>query len=287
MITPTSGNSENVFPSANHDGAPNPWLNSRTLTEEIANQAEPVNYINLVGDNSVIMLGEGHFNSPIRENIALHAAEFKRAGITHYAIEAPNNPAFDELNSGNLVDLTTVTLGPVPDEHKSYERAVRAMADQGIKVVPVDIDQRAKPSKQEREIFLTDGIKKILAMDPDAKVAVLMGGHHSIRTVHDGSVPSMAARLIEEGMKVVAVQYLGGIERTPSHFLEATANAGIGQSDFMMDLRLYGKQQGVVFGTGNADYAIHLQQQASLPPDKLSLLGGATLGAGIRLTAGY
>jgi uncharacterized iron-regulated protein len=276
MINP----SENVAPQENHNSAPNPWLNNETLSEEIANQGKPVNYVELVGDNSVIMLGEKHGNTSIREHIARNAAEFKKAGITHWAIEAPYDPAFDDLNNGNPVDLSSVDLGPLSHIDKSYEQAVRAMASQGIKVVPVDMDQRTIPSSEEREPFLKDSVKLILADDPDAKVAVLMGSNHTDKNKSPHTVTSMTARLVDEGIKVVAVHYVGGTESSPSHFLGATAKANLGQSEFMMDLRPYQEQEGVVFGAGSADYVIHLPQQASTPDRLSSFLGGATLSGG-------
>lgn len=265
-----------------HNTTPNPWSNTEALIAEIAAKAVPVNYTELVGDNSVLMLGENHSNTPIREHIAAHATQLRAAGITHYAIEAPQDPAFDELNAGIQISLASVDLGPFSGRDKSYEQAVRAMSEQGIKIVPADIDQNMKPTNEERETFLTDSIKAILADDPNAKVAVLMGGFHTVKSKNEYAVPTMTTRLVDADIKVAAVQYAGGTETSPRYLLEAAAGAGMDQSEFMLDLRPYHDNTSVVYGPGATDHVIHLQQSPDTHGShRAALLGGVTFGRGL------
>lgn len=240
--------------SAAHD----PWSNTEALSAEIALKASPVDYGELIGDSSVLMLGENHSNSPIRNHIAARAAQLRAAGITHYAIEAPHDPTFDELNADGQISLAHVSLGPLSRWDRSYERAVRAMAAQGIKVTPIDIDQSTKPTKEEREAFLTDGVTAILADDSSAKVAVLVGGAHAVKKKSQYSAPSMTTRLVDADIKVVAAQYAGGTESALAFFLRAASDAGMGHSEFMVDLRPYHDNPSVVYGPGTTDYVVHL-----------------------------
>lgn len=274
-----------IMTSEIQNTAPNPGSSVEALGAEISAKASPVDYAELVGDSPVLMLGENHGNGCIRDHIAEHAVQLRAAGITHYAIEAPHDSAFDELNAGGQISLDHVDLGPFSRQDRSYERAVRAVAVQGIKVVPIDIDQSIKPTKEEREAFLTDGVLTILADDPSAKVAVLMGGFHAVKKKSPHSVSSMTTRLVDKGVGVVAAQYAGGTESAPTLFLGAASGAGMGQSEFMMNLRPYQDNPSVVYGPGVADCVIHLPQEASARSDNAaSRLGTMAFGGGFGFT---
>ncbi len=270
----------NVMHSETLNNAQNPWSSKELLSAEIAAKATPVDYAEVLNESSVLMLGENHHNAPIRDHLAAHAAQLKAAGITHYAIEAPINPAFDELNTSGQISLASVNLGPLSAQDKSYERAVQAMVAQGIKVVPIDIDQGTQPTKEKRETFLTDRIKAILADNPTAKVAVLIGGNHAIKKKSEYSVSSTTTRLVDAGIKLVAVQYAGGEDTSPTAFHEAVLGAGMGQSEFMMDLRPYQETPGVVYGPGSTDYVVHLPQNPNKIGNNTAMLGGISLGHG-------
>src|SRR3990172_9854278 len=85
---------------------PDPWLKLDTAAAEVKATHQPVDYQKIIGDARVLFLGERHSNHPIREHIATHASDLKRAGITHYAIEASEqgNDEFANLNEGKAVD---------------------------------------------------------------------------------------------------------------------------------------------------------------------------------------
>ena len=63
---------------------PSPWRSQETLVAEIKEKAEAVDYARLVGGSSVLILGEDHKNSPIREHLVTHSPQLKAAG--HYAL---------------------------------------------------------------------------------------------------------------------------------------------------------------------------------------------------------
>lgn len=250
-----------------HDNGPtphfNPWSNGESLGVEFEATAQPVNYAELIGENSVLMLGECHTNDAIREHIATHAADLKQAGITHYAIEAPWDPIFNRLNSGECVDLSYTNVGPSLGSTNSHERAVHAMANQGIIIVPIDIDQTTRPSNQTRETFLADALKQVLVEDPTAKIAVLIGAMHAMKSEskYSDTTPSMARLLANDEVAVSTIIYIGGSEMG-TNAASAAARVYKDQSEFMIDLRPYEGMDNVVYGSGNADYAVHLPQRA-------------------------
>lgn len=257
------------------DQLPSLWNVRNALSREIEVQAQSVDYSRLLGDSRVLMLGESHDNSAIRLHIAQYAANLKRAGITHYGIEAPPNPLFDELNNGSSADLSSIPLGPWPHAF-GYETAVSAVLAEGIKVVPIDIELSPTPSAEERETYIAGAIAAVLDSDPAAKIAVLIGRCHIDKRERKYEPKAWAARkLTDMGIDVVSAPIIGGSSGIPRGFLEASRVAGLSQEEFMLDLRPYQDQKGVVFGTGAVDHVVHLPQEASF--------GQQHLGAVIRL----
>ncbi len=239
-----------------------PWQNPDNTAKEIKGRHQPVDYSQMVGDNRVLFLAENHSNHPIRHHLAQHARDIKAAGITHYAIEAKEagNEVFEKLNNGEAVDLSRVDVGP---GRADYEEAIRAMAAQGIKVVAIDIDQSTKPTKEEREARLTDNINHLLEADPNSKVAVLIGGFHTTRHYVSEGVPSVGRRLMEAQVPAVNVLFAGGEAKGPTMLTGAVSKAGLANQEFMLDFKPYHNLQTVPFGKGEADWVVHLPQQAS------------------------
>lgn len=239
-----------------------PWRDPQNIAKELKARHQPVDYAQIIGDNRVLFLGEDHSNHAIRDHVASHAVDLKQAGVTHYAIEAKDegNAVFKRLNNGEAVDLSGVDVGPGRED---YELAIRAMARQGIKVVAIDIDQSKKPSKEEREAHMAQKLNVILESGPNEKVAVLIGGNHTIRKYKSEGVESLAQRMINTGVPVVVAQLAGGESQIPRSLLEAAQTAGLANQEFVLDLRPYQDSQYVIFGAGNADLAIHLPQRAS------------------------
>lgn len=237
-----------------------PWSNPARASQEIKSRFIPVDYKRIVGENRIVFLGEGHFNPPVREHIARYARQMKEAGVTHYAIEAAETikEIITRLNNGESVDLSNVLVGPV---RSNYEVALRAMVAEGIQIVPIDVDQSKKPTREEREAHITDELVAITASNPEAKVAVLIGGFHTAKSVSSEGVAYTGKRIADAGIPAVTVMYAGGSEKIPKMVTESANLAGMSQTEFMMDLRPYVGSKYVPYGAGQADYLIHLPQQ--------------------------
>lgn len=237
----------------------NPWSIKATAAKEIREKARPVNYTEIVGVNRVIFLAENHSNTPIRRHIARRADQLKAAGITHYAIEASDTgkEVFDRLNQGENADLSRVDVGP---GRSDYEDAIYAMHAAGIAVVPVDIDQTTKPTQEEREAHITANIDRILDADPNAKVAVLIGGFHSSRRTSGQDFSYTGKRLMDKGIPTVNVHFAGGEVASPTIITKPAREAGKASDEFMLDMNPYQNLDGVPYGKGESDYIIHLPQ---------------------------
>lgn len=236
-----------------------PWRKPEETAKEIQKKNRPVNYKEIVGENRVVLLAESHSNTSIRKHLVSHAKELKEAGITHYAIEADDagKDVFERLNEGQAVDLSTMKVGP---SRRGYENAIRAMSAQGIKVVPIDINQDNKPSKEEREVHLTQNLTATLDQDPSAKVAVLIGGFHATRHHVSEGVPSMGRRLMKLQIPNVIVHFTGGLDRIPRIITDAAQKAGLANKEFVLDMRNYGDSKYIPYGSGESDFVIHLPQ---------------------------
>lgn len=242
-----------------------PWSNQIAIVKEITDNRVPVDYIQIIADNRVVLLGETHENSPIRDHLARMATAFRNAGITHYAIEASSTgrTTFDRLNAGEQVDLSQVQVGPfVPSEGRSnYETTIKAMSAQGIKIVPVDIDQSTKPTTEERESHIMQELRQVLT-DPNAKVAVLLGGFHVSKKVPRSGIPYVGRRLTEAGIPTVTVRFAGGFETTPKIITDGVRGARLADQEFMLDMKPYKESKYAPYGEGETDFVIHLPQQA-------------------------
>lgn len=254
---------------------PNPsaWASPDSAKTELINHNEPIDYNKLVGDARVLFLGEFHTNSPIREHIASFAQRLKDAGITHLAIEFPkteenlrrlkNLPV--RLAQGS-VDLSWLNreCPEVSQDRRNYDLVVRELATIGIEVVPVDIVQDGSRTSGQREEDIASNIMKIIESDQDVKVAVLIGAFHTVKKYSSPeSGLSVNGRLIKQGVPTVAVQFVGGYDKTPSYVTNAAQQVGLGDKDWMIDMAAYADSLGVPFGAGETDAMIHLSQKES------------------------
>ncbi len=237
-----------------------PWKSPQDTAKEIKDRHQSISYIQIVGENRVLFLAEKHNNHPIRRHLVQYARDIKAAGITHYAIEAKEegNAVFERLNKGGeSVDLSKVDVGPGGAD---YEETIRAMVAQGIKIVAIDIDQSKKPSGEEREAKITENIEKILQLDPNAKVAVLIGAFHTSRRTSIEGVRQTGSRLMELQIPAVNVRFAGGEDDGPTMLTGAVSQAGLASQEFMLDFRPYANSQNVPYGKGEVDWVVHLPQ---------------------------
>ena len=226
-------------------------------------QACLLDYQALLADKRVLFLGEEHSNISITPHLVSSAPLFKAAGITHYFIEAPTTgkATFEKLNCGEKVDLSALDCGPGRD----YQDACYAMIRQGILVYPIDIDQTHRPSREEREAHMAQEMRDILARDSSAKALVRIGRFHAGK--YAGLVEKVATlrtRIEASGIPVSVAALTGGTSTGPKSLLNAASAAGLSQTLFVVDLRLFSNKD-VLFGAGEMDYAIHLPQIESLP----------------------
>lgn len=258
---------------AKESGLPkDPWGSFEEAGKEVKDRHQPVNYAQMVADNRVLFLAENHSNHSIRHHLVQHARDIKAAGITHYAIEAneASNVVLEGLNRGEVVDLSKIDVGP---GRRDYEDAIRALAAQGIQVVAIDIDQKTKPNKEARESRLTENINRLLEADPNSKVAVLIGGFHTSRHYVSEGVPSVGRRLMEAQVPAVNVHFAGGEVSAPLILTRGASEAGLASQEFMIDFRPYSSLERPPFGKGEADYVVHLPQQAPSLGSRLDLGG--------------
>ncbi len=158
-------------------------------------------------------------------------------------------------------DLSKVNVGP---GRADYVEAIKAMASQGIKIVPIDIDQSSKPSQEKREAHLADNLLETFQKNPQARVAVLIGTNHTLR-VYDitKDVPSLHQRIIRAGIPTINAVFTGGEENIPRNITESAVQAGLGNTEFMLDMRPYIGMKNVPYGAGEVDFVIHLPQTGS------------------------
>ena len=248
-----------------------PWSDSQRASQEIKEKHFPVNYPQIVGDARVLFLGERHDDNTIREHIISSAPDFKAAGITHYAIEAPEvgNVTLARFNRGEQVDLSTIDVGPA---RFNYEQAILAMNAQGIQVVAVDIDQSSNPTRQERESRMSANLLKVIKENPNSKIAYLVGTTHAIKKPLTDKVKSAAQITEEAGVKTVTAVFTGGIDSVPRNLTSAAKDAGLASAEFALDFRLYAAStlKSIPYGAGRVDFVIHLPRTNFYPrPDFL------------------
>lgn len=225
-----------------------------------------VDYGRILGNAKVLFLGEDHHNYAIPDHIEDHAPDFKKAGITHFAIEAnaeeENNAVLEKLNKGEEVDrlpesLTAGTLTPY-----IYEGQILAIAKQGIQIVAVDELQFDDPER--REAFMANSLLKIL-QEPHARVAFRVGLDHAnrIKEIKEG-VPSVASRLSNAGIPIKVVDFVGGevaVSSDESRFellSENIRNAGLARKEFMLDAK---DNPDLPLEVTGADFYIHLPEE--------------------------
>lgn len=248
-----------------------PWSDSQRATQEIKEKHFSVNYPQIVRDARVLFLGERHDDNSIREHIISSAVDLKAAGITHYAIEAPEveNVTLTRFNRGEQVDLSTIDVGPA---RFNYEQAILAMNAQGIQVVAVDIDQNSSPARQERESRMSTNLLKVIKENPNSKIAYLVGMTHAIKKPLTDKVKSAAQITEEAGIKTVTAVFAGGIDSVPRNLTSAVRDAGLESAEFALDFRPYitSTSKSIPYGRGRVDFVIHLPRTNFYPrPDFL------------------
>ncbi|MBO0880378.1 MAG: hypothetical protein J2P17_08510, partial [Mycobacterium sp.] len=227
---------------------------SRDAIDAVVANRQAVDWNMVVGDNRVVLLGEAHSNTPIRDFLTAQAQAIKAAGVTHYGIEAPPHPAIDKLNDGRRAYLGGVHVGP--GESAGYERVIQAMSAAGIIIVPLDLDPSGSWPAGARDKHMADTITAIVSENPGAKVAALLGEFHTINEESEGQ-PAAGQILHASGYPTTTVQFAGGAEEyTRTLLAEALRNHNATGETFYADLRDY-HNAGGSYAPGH-DAVIHL-----------------------------
>jgi hypothetical protein len=260
---------------------PSVWSNFELAKEELLKNSEEVDYNKIINnDTKVLFLADTHWNNPICDNIADHAKTLKEAGITHFAIEYPKTDINFELLKDlpqrlaeGPVDLSWLKKRPGINEAVfNYDVAVRETAKAGIETEAIDIVQDGSMNPIQREEAIAANIKAILDKDPNAKVAVLIGGAHTLKKYNSPERGlSCNARLMEQGVPTVAVQFVGGYETEGiTSVLTPAKLAQLNNKEWMLDMTAYKDSEYVPFGKGETDVLIHLPE-IYMPSPSLSL----------------
>lgn len=228
--------------------------------QEVKARRQDIDYEKMVGTSRVLFLGSNHLNLlVVAGHIAQYAREFKRLGITHYAIEAQPQTAgaLEKLNKGEDVDLSDVELCPEQSwPSRAYEDAVRAFAREGITVVPVDMDHARYRGAPDREKRIHKKIRDIIARDPDARIVFLTGAAHASKGYLSEEGGSVRVLLNNDNIATSSVFYAGGWEIYPEAFTEAVHAAGLAEDDFMVHENE--TETNDPFFNGEFDHIVHL-----------------------------
>ncbi|MGW4132338.1 hypothetical protein [Amycolatopsis japonica] len=234
----------------------------------VANRS-PVDWNTIVGNNRVVLLGEGHTNRSVRDFLSGQARAMREAGITHYGIEAPAHPAFEELNAGRSASLSGVTVGPKGFE--GYELAILAMRAEGITIVPLDLDQPVPSGGDARDRHMADTIGRVLSQDPNAKIAALLGEQHTVKSRLSWGPTRAGAILHASQYPVTSVVFKGG-NVSFGMLAAAVRNKHAAGETFFADLRPHHAAGGTLLTASDA--LIHLPHSARPGPSPGSGSGG-------------
>jgi hypothetical protein len=260
----------------------NPWKSDKTATKEIEEKMQSVDYTRITQNSQVIFIGDTHGMIGIRRHLFNNAEKLKKAGITHFAIEAfsGNKDVFERLN--DTTDLSHIDVGPesqFPNTSDPFagragaERVIRAMVAHKIKVVPIDLLDSTNLQKhllpKEREAHLAHNLGKLLESNPRSKVAVLIGSYHTSKGMYPApfmrqpgieyDYPSLAQNIIDAHYSTATIKFFGRENAFDAHkILRATHNAKLNDKEFMINMRSYANIEHIPFNNIQPDFIIHL-----------------------------
>ena len=219
--------------------------------EALVGGRRPVDWAELTRDKQVVLLGESHSNVPVREHLIHRAQALRAAGVTHWGIEAPAHPALDALNADPGADFSAVRCGPYIES--LYPETARAMAAQGIVVVPLDLPDG---SPEDRDEHMFAEIERVIAENPGAKIAALLGSRH-LANLRE---PTVGELVRQNGYTSVAITFDGGTEAGRS-LAHAAREAGAAYETFAVDLGEF-REAGGRYESSSTDATVHLPQSA-------------------------
>lgn len=165
---------------------------------------------NLMRDNRVLALGEGHTNNEPQEKMLIKTmADLKAAGATHLALEISDDhqPALEKFMATGELDPSlpaSVTQNPV------YVEMMKAARREGLQLVAVDMVHPQNQDTPQRDPYMAHKIDEVLAADRDNKVVFLIGERHIDDRTSMGkpaSDQSSAVSYLRDKYDVASVSY--------------------------------------------------------------------------------
>jgi hypothetical protein len=137
----------------------------------------------------VIFIADRHNNAVGKNILKTSFAKFREQGVTHLALEMfdpVSQPALrayshKQLSDEMLRSELTRFWSWYPDD---YIEVFRAARDAGMQLLAIDDRQNAvfgaQLSLHDRDKYMARHIGELLALQPTARVMVLVGGHHVV-----------------------------------------------------------------------------------------------------------
>lgn len=251
--------------SLKHSDAPSLEISANKIRYSGRNiPLRAVNYGEAAGNAQIMFFGDHHWNEMIRPHLAAHLAELKENGFTHFLIEAPHKQReeFKKFNAGTRFGLDGLDLGPDRD----IGSLIFAARNEGLTVLPYDTTLTGKGWREYREHYIANKIAAILRADPEARLAVLIGGRHA-RPESWGQTHTKTARhkLERKGYSTTTIGFCGGPRKYRSEhpnvirLHRAIERSGLTEEEFMIKSPDFGSGQHVPFRGGKLDFLVNLQ----------------------------
>lgn len=196
----------------------------------------------IMAQNRVLGIGETHVSPNSQRNLGAEIMRgLKRAGATHFAIEAP---AFIQPYLDRFVETGELNVSALPPALRSddFIKILKAARDAGLKITAVDANEkydeengitlpanatnRHYPLNRDRE--MADNIADILK-SPDNKVIFWVGNAHLQRQI-DSAQRRSTADYLRENFSVATVRPIIASERGINYFPLAELTAPINQA---------------------------------------------------------
>lgn len=239
----------------------NPWINPEDMILEIKRKRQPIDYGQILGSNRLLYLGESHNeeHSIVRQHLSERTKEIALAGITHYAIEASrlDTAVYEKLLENPDNDLLGVDVGPGLDV-VGYGKIIRAFAQKGVHIVPIDVEDMAGYSYQQREDVLEEELVNIYKANTSARVAVLIGSAHTYKGRLKGEFYFLGGRTEMRGIPSTTVMFAVNGNSFSKELSKAIEFAGVVQEQFMIDMRPYQNMPDIPWDLKHPDFAINL-----------------------------
>jgi hypothetical protein len=161
------------------------------------------------------------------------------------------------LRENPYTDLSGVDVGPGSDS-SGYEKIIRAFAQMGVHIVPIDVEDKLQYSYQQREDILEEELMKIYEANTSARVAVFIGSAHTYRGELERKFYLLGGRTETRGIRSATVMYTVNGNSFSSELSQAIRLAGVTQKQFMIDMKPYQNMPDIPWDLKHADFVINL-----------------------------